>query len=175
MIDSSVMSRPHRKKPPVQYVRCEMEGCGTVLAHPRYLQVCHSNCSGRHSDDEAHKLFWDWVVHEQGWGQFQFRISSMHAIEFQFHFLNWVLKWNWPQHWWIFSFFPPSFISLWLSFSCNSQHHIKYQHLLKKKFVCPHPSCGRLFRLQKQLLRHAKHHTGKHTERSTDTHTEYYI
>ncbi|MEQ2203369.1 hypothetical protein XENOCAPTIV_029264 [Xenoophorus captivus] len=27
-----------RKKPPVQYVRCEMEGCGTVLAHPRYLQ-----------------------------------------------------------------------------------------------------------------------------------------
>lgn len=40
------------------------------------------------------------------------------------------------------------------------QHHIKYQHLLKKKYVCPHPSCGRLFRLQKQLLRHAKHHTG---------------
>ncbi|XP_063074774.1 E3 ubiquitin-protein ligase ZFP91 isoform X2 [Engraulis encrasicolus] len=39
------------------------------------------------------------------------------------------------------------------------QHHIKYQHLLKKKYVCPHPSCGRLFRLQKQLLRHAKHHT----------------
>uniref|UniRef100_A0A4W6BQX5 E3 ubiquitin-protein ligase ZFP91 n=1 Tax=Lates calcarifer TaxID=8187 RepID=A0A4W6BQX5_LATCA len=67
-----------RKKPPVQYVRCEMEGCGTVLAHPRYLQ-----------------------------------------------------------------------------------HHIKYQHLLKKKYVCPHPSCGRLFRLQKQLLRHAKHHTGR--------------
>lgn len=29
-----------RKKPPVQYVRCEIEGCGTVLAHPRYLQVC---------------------------------------------------------------------------------------------------------------------------------------
>lgn len=28
-----------RKKPPIQYVRCEMEGCGTVLAHPRYLQV----------------------------------------------------------------------------------------------------------------------------------------
>lgn len=65
-----------RKKPPVQYVRCEIEGCGTVLAHPRYLQ-----------------------------------------------------------------------------------HHIKYQHLMKKKYVCPHPSCGRLFRLQKQLLRHAKHHT----------------
>ncbi|KAM8900242.1 uncharacterized protein AB9W97_010272 isoform 2-T4 [Spinachia spinachia] len=65
-----------RKKPPVQYVRCEIEGCGTVLAHPRYLQ-----------------------------------------------------------------------------------HHIKYQHLLKKKYVCNHPSCGRLFRLQKQLLRHAKHHT----------------
>lgn len=43
------------------------------------------------------------------------------------------------------------------------QHHIKYQHLLKKKYVCPHPSCGRLFRLQKQLLRHAKHHTGEHT------------
>lgn len=41
------------------------------------------------------------------------------------------------------------------------QHHIKYQHLLKKKYVCPHPSCGRLFRLQKQLLRHAKHHTGR--------------
>ncbi|XP_062300724.1 E3 ubiquitin-protein ligase ZFP91-like [Scomber scombrus] len=39
------------------------------------------------------------------------------------------------------------------------QHHIKYQHLLKKKYVCDHPSCGRLFRLQKQLLRHAKHHT----------------
>ncbi|XP_061882275.1 E3 ubiquitin-protein ligase ZFP91-like [Entelurus aequoreus] len=39
------------------------------------------------------------------------------------------------------------------------QHHIKYQHLLKKKYVCPHPNCGRLFRLQKQLLRHAKHHT----------------
>ncbi|KAJ1074952.1 hypothetical protein K5549_000926 [Capra hircus] len=68
---------PRKKKPPIQYVRCEMEGCGTVLAHPRYLQ-----------------------------------------------------------------------------------HHIKYQHLLKKKYVCPHPSCGRLFRLQKQLLRHAKHHTG---------------
>uniref|UniRef100_A0A667YA41 E3 ubiquitin-protein ligase ZFP91 n=2 Tax=Myripristis murdjan TaxID=586833 RepID=A0A667YA41_9TELE len=65
-----------RKKPPVQYVRCEIEGCGTILAHPRYLQ-----------------------------------------------------------------------------------HHIKYQHLLKKKYVCSHPSCGRLFRLQKQLLRHAKHHT----------------
>lgn len=30
----------NRKKPPVQYVRCEIEGCGTVLAHPRYLQVC---------------------------------------------------------------------------------------------------------------------------------------
>uniref|UniRef100_A0A672Q3T4 E3 ubiquitin-protein ligase ZFP91 n=1 Tax=Sinocyclocheilus grahami TaxID=75366 RepID=A0A672Q3T4_SINGR len=39
------------------------------------------------------------------------------------------------------------------------QHHIKYQHMMKKKYVCPHPSCGRLFRLQKQLLRHAKHHT----------------
>ncbi|XP_069579903.1 E3 ubiquitin-protein ligase ZFP91-like [Brachyistius frenatus] len=39
------------------------------------------------------------------------------------------------------------------------QHHIKYQHQLKKKYVCDHPSCGRLFRLQKQLLRHAKHHT----------------
>lgn len=45
-------------------------------------------------------------------------------------------------------------------FAFLSQHHIKYQHLLKKKYVCPHPSCGRLFRLQKQLLRHAKHHTG---------------
>ena len=71
------------------------------------------------------------------------------------------------------------------------QHHIKYQHLLKKKYVCPHPTCGRLFRLQKQLLRHAKHHTGaqykhtgaqhqhtgaqhKHTDtqhKHTDTHT----
>uniref|UniRef100_A0A3Q4MLA6 E3 ubiquitin-protein ligase ZFP91 n=1 Tax=Neolamprologus brichardi TaxID=32507 RepID=A0A3Q4MLA6_NEOBR len=71
-----IFSHLHRKKPPVQYVRCEIEGCGTVLAHPRYLQ-----------------------------------------------------------------------------------HHIKYQHLLKKKYVCDHPSCGRLFRLQKQLLRHAKHHT----------------
>ncbi|XP_034532172.1 LOW QUALITY PROTEIN: E3 ubiquitin-protein ligase ZFP91-like [Notolabrus celidotus] len=39
------------------------------------------------------------------------------------------------------------------------QHHIKYQHMLKKKYVCDHPACGRLFRLQKQLLRHAKHHT----------------
>ncbi|XP_019951395.1 E3 ubiquitin-protein ligase ZFP91-like isoform X2 [Paralichthys olivaceus] len=75
--DSKAPQQPkRRKKPPVQYVRCEMEGCGTVLAHPRYLQ-----------------------------------------------------------------------------------HHIKYQHLLKKKYVCDHPSCGRLFRLQKQLLRHAKHHT----------------
>lgn len=76
--DKSPRLPKRRKKPPVQYVRCEMEGCGTVLAHPRYLQ-----------------------------------------------------------------------------------HHIKYQHLMKKKYVCPHPSCGRLFRLQKQLLRHAKHHTGK--------------
>ncbi|NXF10154.1 ZFP91 ligase, partial [Smithornis capensis] len=75
--DKSPRLPKRRKKPPIQYVRCEMEGCGTVLAHPRYLQ-----------------------------------------------------------------------------------HHIKYQHLLKKKYVCPHPSCGRLFRLQKQLLRHAKHHTG---------------
>ncbi|XP_037615538.1 E3 ubiquitin-protein ligase ZFP91-like isoform X2 [Sebastes umbrosus] len=75
--DNKVPRLPkQRKKPPVQYVRCEIEGCGTVLAHPRYLQ-----------------------------------------------------------------------------------HHIKYQHLLKKKYVCDHPSCGRLFRLQKQLLRHAKHHT----------------
>ncbi|KAJ8269715.1 hypothetical protein COCON_G00123220 [Conger conger] len=74
--DKSPRLPKRRKKPPVQYVRCEMEGCGTVLAHPRYLQ-----------------------------------------------------------------------------------HHIKYQHLLKKKYVCPHPTCGRLFRLQKQLLRHAKHHT----------------
>ncbi|KAL4641486.1 hypothetical protein GN956_G10285 [Arapaima gigas] len=74
--DQSPRLPKRRKKPPVQYVRCEMEGCGTVLAHPRYLQ-----------------------------------------------------------------------------------HHIKYQHLLMKKYVCPHPSCGRLFRLQKQLLRHAKHHT----------------
>ncbi|XP_047668410.1 E3 ubiquitin-protein ligase ZFP91 isoform X2 [Tachysurus fulvidraco] len=74
--DKSPRLPKRRKKPPVQYVRCEMEGCGTVLAHPRYLQ-----------------------------------------------------------------------------------HHIKYQHLMKKKYVCPHPSCGRLFRLQKQLLRHAKHHT----------------
>nr|XP_033776051.1 LOW QUALITY PROTEIN: E3 ubiquitin-protein ligase ZFP91 [Geotrypetes seraphini] len=64
-----------RKKPPIQYVRCEMEGCGTVLAHPRYLQ------------------------HQ--------------------------------------------------SISTSSE----------EKYVCPHPSCGRLFRLQKQLLRHAKHHT----------------
>ncbi|NWX93998.1 ZFP91 ligase, partial [Nothoprocta pentlandii] len=76
--DKSPRLPKRRKKPPIQYVRCEMEGCGTVLAHPRYLQ-----------------------------------------------------------------------------------HHIKYQHLLKKKYVCPHPSCGRLFRLQKQLLRHAKHHTGR--------------
>ncbi|XP_040887095.1 E3 ubiquitin-protein ligase ZFP91-like isoform X2 [Toxotes jaculatrix] len=74
--DKAPRQPKRRKKPPVQYVRCEMEGCGTVLAHPRYLQ-----------------------------------------------------------------------------------HHIKYQHLLKKKYVCDHPSCGRLFRLQKQLLRHAKHHT----------------
>ncbi|XP_072494795.1 E3 ubiquitin-protein ligase ZFP91 [Notamacropus eugenii] len=74
--DKSPRLPKRRKKPPIQYVRCEMEGCGTVLAHPRYLQ-----------------------------------------------------------------------------------HHIKYQHMLKKKYVCPHPSCGRLFRLQKQLLRHAKHHT----------------
>ncbi|KAI5107632.1 E3 ubiquitin-protein ligase ZFP91 isoform X2 [Silurus meridionalis] len=74
--DKSPRLPKRRKKPPVQYVRCEIEGCGTVLAHPRYLQ-----------------------------------------------------------------------------------HHIKYQHLMKKKYVCPHPSCGRLFRLQKQLLRHAKHHT----------------
>lgn len=74
--DKSPRLPKRRKKPPVQYVRCEMEGCGTVLAHPRYLQ-----------------------------------------------------------------------------------HHIKYQHQMKKKYVCPHPSCGRLFRLQKQLLRHAKHHT----------------
>uniref|UniRef100_A0AAX7T0S6 E3 ubiquitin-protein ligase ZFP91 n=1 Tax=Astatotilapia calliptera TaxID=8154 RepID=A0AAX7T0S6_ASTCA len=74
--DRSPRQPKRRKKPPVQYVRCEIEGCGTVLAHPRYLQ-----------------------------------------------------------------------------------HHIKYQHLLKKKYVCDHPSCGRLFRLQKQLLRHAKHHT----------------
>nr|XP_057936416.1 E3 ubiquitin-protein ligase ZFP91 [Doryrhamphus excisus] len=74
--DKSPRLPKRRKKPPVQYVRCEIEGCGTVLAHPRYLQ-----------------------------------------------------------------------------------HHIKYQHLLKKKYVCPHPNCGRLFRLQKQLLRHAKHHT----------------
>ncbi|XP_066534653.1 E3 ubiquitin-protein ligase ZFP91 [Hoplias malabaricus] len=74
--DKSPRLPKRRKKPPVQYVRCEMEGCGTVLAHPRYLQ-----------------------------------------------------------------------------------HHIKYQHLMKKKYVCPHPTCGRLFRLQKQLLRHAKHHT----------------
>ncbi|XP_077102707.1 uncharacterized protein zfp91 isoform X3 [Siphateles boraxobius] len=74
--DKSPRLPKRRKKPPVQYVRCEMEGCGTVLAHPRYLQ-----------------------------------------------------------------------------------HHIKYQHMMKKKYVCPHPSCGRLFRLQKQLLRHAKHHT----------------
>ncbi|KAM9836469.1 uncharacterized protein ACBR49_018914 [Aulostomus maculatus] len=74
--DKAARPPKRRKKPPVQYVRCEIEGCGTVLAHPRYLQ-----------------------------------------------------------------------------------HHIKYQHLLKKKYVCDHPSCGRLFRLQKQLLRHAKHHT----------------
>ncbi|XP_051993775.1 E3 ubiquitin-protein ligase ZFP91-like isoform X1 [Xyrauchen texanus] len=74
--DKSPRLPKRRKKPPIQYVRCEMEGCGTVLAHPRYLQ-----------------------------------------------------------------------------------HHIKYQHLMKKKYVCPYPSCGRLFRLQKQLLRHAKHHT----------------
>ncbi|XP_044153987.1 E3 ubiquitin-protein ligase ZFP91 [Bufo gargarizans] len=74
--DKSPRLPKRRKKPPLQYVRCEMEGCGTVLAHPRYLQ-----------------------------------------------------------------------------------HHIKYQHLLKKKYVCPQPSCGRLFRLQKQLMRHAKHHT----------------
>ncbi|XP_067833039.1 E3 ubiquitin-protein ligase ZFP91-like isoform X2 [Heptranchias perlo] len=67
---------PKRKKPPIQYVRCEMEGCGTILANPRYLQ-----------------------------------------------------------------------------------HHMRYQHMLKKKYVCPHPSCGRLFRLQKQLLRHTKHHS----------------
>uniref|UniRef100_H2ZVB4 ZFP91 zinc finger protein, atypical E3 ubiquitin ligase n=1 Tax=Latimeria chalumnae TaxID=7897 RepID=H2ZVB4_LATCH len=105
--DKSPRLPKRRKKPPIQYVRCEMEGCGTVLAHPRYLQ-----------------------------------------------------------------------------------HHIKYQHLLKKKYVCPHPSCGRLFRLQKQLLRHAKHHTAHrsehcpkliycifiyihhtHTEHHTDTHT----
>ncbi|XP_071986408.1 E3 ubiquitin-protein ligase ZFP91 isoform X2 [Engystomops pustulosus] len=75
-IEETYVKHRSRKKPPLQYVRCEMEGCGTVLAHPRYLQ-----------------------------------------------------------------------------------HHIKYQHLLKKKYVCPHPSCGRLFRLQKQLMRHAKHHT----------------
>uniref|UniRef100_A0A4W5N5V0 Uncharacterized protein n=1 Tax=Hucho hucho TaxID=62062 RepID=A0A4W5N5V0_9TELE len=49
--DKSPRLPKRRKKPPVQYVRCEMEGCGTVLAHPRYLQVCHSNCSGRHGDD----------------------------------------------------------------------------------------------------------------------------
>lgn len=56
-------------------------------------------------------------------------------------------------------------------FCCFSllQHHIKYQHLMKKKYVCPHPSCGRLFRLQKQLLRHAKHHTGKINRSSLKT------
>ena len=39
-----------RKKPPIQYVRCEMEGCGTVLAHPRYLQV-----SGLFQGRRAHR------------------------------------------------------------------------------------------------------------------------
>lgn len=98
----------HRKKPPVQYVRCEMEGCGTVLAHPRYLQV----------QTQTSASLTDWYLTQK---------------------LD--LK----------------------PFCCLSslQHHIKYQHLMKKKYVCPHPSCGRLFRLQKQLLRHAKHHTGK--------------
>ncbi|KPP60586.1 hypothetical protein Z043_121397 [Scleropages formosus] len=86
--DKSPRLPKRRKKPPVQYVRCEMEGCGTVLAHPRYLQVGYRERNNR-----------------------------------------------------------------------DNRHHIKYQHLLKKKYVCPHPSCGRLFRLQKQLLRHAKHHT----------------
>lgn len=55
-------------------------------------------------------------------------------------------------------------IYIFLFFFFAHQHHIKYQHLLKKKYVCPHPSCGRLFRLQKQLLRHAKHHTGTYTQ-----------
>lgn len=55
-------------------------------------------------------------------------------------------------------------------FCSAHQHHIKYQHLLKKKYVCPYPSCGRLFRLQKQLLRHAKHHTGKRTPSGNVTH-----
>ncbi|XP_025896025.1 E3 ubiquitin-protein ligase ZFP91 [Nothoprocta perdicaria] len=36
--DKSPRLPKRRKKPPIQYVRCEMEGCGTVLAHPRYLQ-----------------------------------------------------------------------------------------------------------------------------------------
>lgn len=29
---------PKRRKKPIQYVCCEMGGCGTVLAHPRCLQ-----------------------------------------------------------------------------------------------------------------------------------------
>ncbi|KAE8591515.1 hypothetical protein XENTR_v10018478 [Xenopus tropicalis] len=108
--DKSPRLPKRRKKPPIQYVRCEMEGCGTVLAHPRYLQVRESN---------SELVLWRGTI-------------SLSQRE------------------------PLTGATTICSFS---QHHIKYQHLLKKKYVCPHPSCGRLFRLQKQLLRHAKHHT----------------
>lgn len=90
--------------------------------------------------------------------------------------------WSTPWQWSLFTYRGLGFLSVLLTLQRNElsflealiflslhfillfQHHIKYQHLLKKKYVCPHPSCGRLFRLQKQLLRHAKHHTGTFLE-----------
>ncbi|NWQ81662.1 ZFP91 ligase, partial [Columbina picui] len=56
--DKSPRLPKRRKKPPIQYVRCEMEGCGTVLAHPRYLQFSCNICGKKFEKKDsvvAHK------------------------------------------------------------------------------------------------------------------------
>lgn len=148
-----------------------MEGCGTVLAHPRYLQVgggVYFLCAtwegreGRGAWNRQLSLHWHCHCHPflvlSFWKREVFLIVASVCLSgcctsACVLFSSGDVNLSEPQ-----LFTQPCTVCKLLLFSF--QHHIKYQHLLKKKYVCPHPSCGRLFRLQKQLLRHAKHHTG---------------
>lgn len=45
---------------------------------------------------------------------------------------------------------------------CSSpQHHVKYQHLQQKSFICSHPTCSESFNIKKRPKEHVKLHSSE--------------
>ncbi|XP_072536888.1 zinc finger protein 692 isoform X2 [Salminus brasiliensis] len=56
---------------------------------------------------------------------------------------------------------PCEFDGCWKIFSSRQylNHHMKYQHVQQKTFICSHPSCGKSFNFKKHLKEHEKLHS----------------